>query len=58
MYTHWAVARAMIKLSGHQHRWLAGGYDLEIGLSLEVDSMVVSWCIVAFLSCDICFSHF
>ena len=25
-----AGARA-IKVSGHQHRWLAGGYDLEIG---------------------------
>ena len=21
----------IIKVSGHQHRWLAGGYDLEIG---------------------------
>ena len=24
-------ARAIIKASGHQHWWLAGGYDLEIG---------------------------
>ena len=23
--------RATIKVSGHQHQWLAGGYDLEIG---------------------------
>ena len=23
-------AQAMIKVSGHQHWWLAGGYDLEI----------------------------
>ena len=22
---------AIIKVSGHQHQWLAGGYDLEIG---------------------------
>ena len=22
---------AIIKVSGHQHRWLAGGYDPEIG---------------------------
>ena len=22
---------AIIKVSGHQYRWLAGGYDLEIG---------------------------
>ena len=26
-----AGAQAVIKVSGHQHRWLAGGYDLEIG---------------------------
>ena len=26
-----AGARAIIKVKGHQHRWLAGGYDLEIG---------------------------
>ena len=24
-------ARAMIKALGHQHRWLAGGYDLATG---------------------------
>ena len=24
-------ACAIIKVSGHQYRWLAGGYDLEIG---------------------------
>ena len=35
----------------HQHWWLVGGYDLEIGHFLEVDSMVVSWWIVAFLRC-------
>ena len=26
-----AGARAIIKVSGHQYRWLAGGHDLEIG---------------------------
>ena len=26
-----AGARVIIKVSGHQQRWLAGGYDLEIG---------------------------
>ena len=26
-----SIARAIIKVSGHQCRWLAGGYDLEIG---------------------------
>ena len=23
--------RVIIKVKGHQHQWLAGGYDLEIG---------------------------
>ena len=27
-----AGAQAIIKVSDHQHWWLAGGYDLEIGL--------------------------
>ena len=26
-----AGARAIIKMWGHQHQWLAGGYALEIG---------------------------
>ena len=26
-----AGAQAIIKVKAHQHRWLAGGYDLEIG---------------------------
>ena len=26
-----AGAWAIIKMSGYQHRWLAGGYDLEMG---------------------------
>ena len=26
-----AGALVIIKVSGHQYRWLAGGYDLEIG---------------------------
>ena len=26
-----AGAWAIIKVSGHHYRWLAGGYDLEIG---------------------------
>ena len=24
-------AQAIMKVSGHEHQWLAGGYDLEIG---------------------------
>ena len=27
-----SAARVIIKQKGHQHQWLAGGYDLEIGL--------------------------
>ena len=26
-----AGARAIIKVSGYQYQWLAGGYDLEVG---------------------------
>ena len=37
------------RVKGHQYRWLADGYDLEIEHSLEVASMVVTWCIVGFL---------
>ena len=39
---------AIIKVSGHQYRWLAGCYDLEIGQFLEVASMVVTWWILTF----------
>ena len=28
---HHAGTRAIIKVSGNQHRWLASGYDLELG---------------------------
>ena len=45
-----AGTRAIIKGSGHQYWWLAGGYDLEIGHLLEVASMVVTWWIVAFFA--------
>ena len=38
-FTHWCSGDN--KVAGHQHRWLAGGYDLEIYI-LEVDNMVVS----------------
>ena len=34
-------AQAIIKVSGHQYWWLAGGYDLDIF------SLVVTWWIVA-----------
>ena len=30
-YPSLAGAQTIIKVSGHQHQWLAGGYDLEIG---------------------------
>ena len=35
---------------GHQFRWLAGGYDLEIGHFLEVTSIMVTWRRVDFFS--------
>ena len=35
------------KVKGHQHRWLAGGYNLEIG-HFRSSTMVVTWWIVAF----------
>ena len=41
-----AGGQAIIKVLGHQNRWIAGGYDLEIGTFLEVTSMVVTWWIV------------
>ena len=44
-----AGAWAIIEVMGHQHQWLASGYDLEIGHFLEVDSMVVSRWTVALL---------
>ena len=44
-----AGARVIIKVPGHQHQWLAGGYDLEIGHLLEVDNMVVSFWMVVFV---------
>ena len=37
-------------MKGHQHRWLAGGYDLENGTFLEVASMVVTWWVVTLRS--------
>ena len=40
--------RVITKVSGHQHRWLAGRYDLEKGHFLVVSSMVVTWWIVPF----------
>ena len=44
-------SQVIIKVLGHQHWWLAGGYDLEMTFS-EVASMVVSWWIVFFVQCD------
>ena len=45
-----AGAQAIIKVSGYQHRWLAGGYDMQVVMTfLEVAGMVVTRWIVAFL---------
>ena len=41
--------RVIIKVLGHLHWWLEGGYDLEIGHFVEVASMVITWWITAFL---------
>ena len=30
-YNHLRTMVLLIKVKGHQHQWLAGGYDLEIG---------------------------
>ena len=46
-----AGARAIIKVKGYQHQWLAGAYDLE-NRHLEVNSMVASWWIVSLLHSD------
>ena len=46
-------ARAIIKVSGHQYGWLAGGYDLKMGYFLEVASMVVTWWIMCFFVCAV-----
>ena len=43
-----AGARVIIKILGHQYRLLAGGYDI-----FRSGSMVVTWCIVAFVQCEI-----
>ena len=47
--------QVIIKVLGHQHLWLAGGYDLEIRHFFEIASMVVTWWIVAFLPNVNCF---
>ena len=43
----------IIKVKGHQHRWLAGDYDLEIGhFQRWIAWWLVNWWIVAFLFCE------
>ena len=41
--------RAIVKVSGHPYRWLAGGYDLEIGHFHKWLTCWATWWIVAFL---------
>ena len=38
-------------VKGHQHQWLAGGYDQELNI-FRMASMVVTWWIVAVLRSD------
>ena len=52
-----AGARAIMKVLGHQYRWLGGGYDLEMLQFLEVASMVVTWWIVAFCAVKLFFCN-
>ena len=47
-----AAAQVIIKVSGHQYRWLAGGYDGNKTFG-DVASMVVTWWIVFFMRSDI-----
>ena len=42
-----AGARAIIKVLGHQYRWLAGGYDMEIWL-LRTSMVVTLWIVFFF----------
>ena len=47
-----ASAWMIIKVSGHKHRWLTGGYDLKIGHFVKwLASIVVTWWIVFFWGC-------
>ena len=49
---HWPIfiynagARSIFKVSGHQHWWLAGGYDLEMRYFWRW----IAWWIVAFFA--------
>ena len=47
-----AGPRAIIKMLGHQHRWLADGYDLEIGHLLKWFALWLpgGWCF--FVQCS------
>ena len=39
-----AGAQAILNMSGHQHWWLTGGYDLEIGHFLDCsESVSMAW---------------
>ena len=50
-------AQLIIKVSGHQHQWLAGGYDGNTAFS-KVASMVVTFWIVCFCAVCIIVLHF
>ena len=49
--------RVIVKVKGYEKRWLAGGYDLEIGHILGVASMVFTWWTVAFCSVFVTCAH-
>ena len=55
-----AGAWAIFKMKGHQYRWSAGGYDLEIDVSIHnkhsgylMDSVFLVQCLY-YASCTIC----
>ena len=41
-------AQMITNVKGHQHRWLAGDYDLETDYFSEVAAMLVTWWIMDF----------
>ena len=46
-----AGTRAIIRVKGHQYRWLSRWLGSRNRTSLEVASMVVAWWIMAFVQC-------
>ena len=59
MTQHFDYSPSAIKVLSHQHRWLAGDYDLKVRhfiRFLEVSSMVVTWLFCA-VDTQMCYVH-